>query len=528
MKQLLAILLISLMIFSCATVNAEEQTTISFYSIGCGLFDDDAYVQKYIESNLNIKLDVRHVSHTDNEAVNLMFSSGEMPDLAWTGKSWSELDSNGLVRTIPVEMVKEYVPGLMDLFEKYPLLYAMALDPNDDTQLRCIPDVCNFVADNFPSCIFLRYDWIKKLGIDLGVNVEQLTDTFFISDKGVSLEVFEQILRGFVNNDPDGNGENDTVGLMRVWDNVFLPPFGIRYNANMNIDGKLTDWFVNPTMKDVLTYVQSLYSEGLIYPEIFTVQWGQDWEYVNNEKCGIWTGLNPGALDSWASGRPPLSLWNQHPEAEVIVIPGITDADGKVNYTKEFSPNRGESGFINANVSDEHLIEVLKFFNWCNFNDDPEVTATLNYGEKGVDWDWGEDGRPVKLSDITNSSRGQSTFNRNMQTGILNDWIWFEPLYETGMKYYYDGIWCEDLDYTYKKDILSVRPEEAVDVENEYSADWANVRNAYFMKVITGAANVEGDWDNYLSEMSRLKYNEYLAGWDDVKPIAKYLEEYTK
>ena len=65
-------------------------------------------------------------------------------------------------------------------------------------------------------------------------------------------------------------------------------------------------------------------------------------------------------------------------------------------------------------------------------------------------------------------------------------------------------------------------------VENEYSADWANVRNAYFMKVITGAANVEGDWDNYLSEMSRLKYNEYLAGWDDVKPIAKYLEEYTK
>ena len=48
------------------------------------------------------------------------------------------------------------------------------------------------------------------------------------------------------------------------------------------------------------------------------------------------------------------------------------------------------------------------------------------------------------------------------------------------------------------------------------------------MKVITGAANVEGDWDNYLSEMSRLKYDEYLAGWDDVKPIAKYLEEYTK
>ena len=76
MKRFLAILLISLMIFSCATVNAEEQTTISFYSIGCGLFDDDAYVQKYIESNLNIKLDVRHVSHTDNEAVNLMFSSG--------------------------------------------------------------------------------------------------------------------------------------------------------------------------------------------------------------------------------------------------------------------------------------------------------------------------------------------------------------------------------------------------------------------------------------------------------------------
>ena len=218
MKRSIALALSLMMLFTLMVTGVsaeEERPTISYYAYWCGALDPGSYVETFVEDHLNMIIEVRKVSHTDKEAVNLMLASGEMPDCGWFEHTYAQMEDEELIRSIPVEMVREYAPGYIDLCDRYPILYTQGLDPEDPTQFRFLPDFCIGQINTHNNAMYLRYDWIKKLGIDLGVNVEQLTDQLYIADNGLSREVFIEVLRGFVNDDPDGNGENDTFGLLK-------------------------------------------------------------------------------------------------------------------------------------------------------------------------------------------------------------------------------------------------------------------------------------------------------------------------
>ena len=60
---------------------------------------------------------------------------------------------------------------------------------------------------------FYRYDWIQNLGIDLGVEVEQVADRVYAAADGIELSKFIEIMDAFVNNDPDGDGQANTYGV---------------------------------------------------------------------------------------------------------------------------------------------------------------------------------------------------------------------------------------------------------------------------------------------------------------------------
>ncbi len=529
MKRLIAIFVTFALLFSFVSVGsyADEIPTVSYYAYWCGTLEPGSYVESYLEDRLNMNLDVRKVNHTDKEAVNLMLASGDMPDCGWFEHNYTQMNDEELIRSIPVEMVQEYVPGYIELCEQYPMIYALALDPEDPTQFRFLPDFYVGAVNIHNNAMYLRYDWIQKLGIDLGVNVEQLTDQLFIADNGLSCDVFEEVLRGFVNGDPDGNGEKDTYGLLKDWAVSLVTSQGILYGGNMNVDGKPLDWFAHPGMKDLLIYVQALYAEGLIYPEIFTVKWGEDWELINNSKAGVLSGNAVATiwLRSWANNRPPLSLFAGNPDAQLLMIPGIAGPDGEVHHSKPYIPTRGESFFVNADVSDEHLVDVLKFFNGANFPEEIDTTVTLIYGEKGVDWEWNEDGTVTQLNILENGEKGTQVFNRNVVDADRPEVV--DYLYAAGTKYYVEedgGIWNKMLRYPYKADVFS--ETDAAEIQMEYSKDWEATYNAYFMDVILGKANVEEDWDAYIKKLNQLKYDEYVDEMDKAPSIEELIEAY--
>lgn len=528
MKRSLALVLalvISLGLCGPSLATAEPRTEISYWALFSGTLDPESYVEQFVQNALNIDVVVRKVAHTDTDAVNLMITSGEMPDCGWFSYTNEFMREQELVRNIPVDLVKQYAPSLIKFYDENPIFYAIALDPDDNTQFRFFPDAYATYLELYVSCQYLRYDWIEALGLDLGdVKVEQVYDRLYIADKGLSKEVYASLLDAFVNQDPDKNGQNDTIGLVNGWQDL-RSAFGIIAN-NMEYDGKVVDWYTHPKIKDFLLYNQDLYARGLIHPEIFTLEGGAKWEMINKGMSGVHAETSTNALNAWANNRPPLSLLAAIPEAKLLMIPGVADEEGKTPRLKAYSAAGGEKFFVNADVSDEKLIEILKFFEFCNFSSDDQTKATLWYGEEGVDWKW-QDGKPVKTSEIQSGDKGTMVFCRNIQLGKLWEWLTFEPMFEAGRAYYIKeagGKWNGDLEYQHKLDIYG--KTRAAEISGEYGTDWGNVRNAYFMAVVMGEKNVEGDWDAYIKELTDLHYGEYLEELEKAPTVEEIIAQF--
>ena len=251
MKKSIALLLfLTLLTASSAfAALAAETPAVSYYAYWCGALEPDSYVERHVQDMTGMDIQVRKVAHTDKEAVNLMLASGDMPDCGWFEHTVTQMTDEELIRGIPVEMVRTYAPGYIELCDRFPILYALALDPDDPTQFLTLPGFYIGSVNEAPKCMYLRYDWLQKLGIDLGVQVEKLSDQLYVADNGPSREVFEQILDGFVNGDPDGNGVDDTYGLVKDWAISLVPSQGILYGTNMEVDGRPQEWFTHPGMK---------------------------------------------------------------------------------------------------------------------------------------------------------------------------------------------------------------------------------------------------------------------------------------
>lgn len=529
MKRSLALLLAIMMLvpLTLCGASAEEKPTISYYATWCGALDPGSYVETYIEDKLGINLDIRKVSHTDTDAINLMLASGEMPDCGWFTISYEQMADDELIRSIPVDMVKEYAPSYIELCENNPTLYALSLDPDDPSQFRFLPSYGSSNGD-WGNVLYIRYDWLENLGLDLGVDVKQVADQLYIAENGITLDKFTEVLRAFVNDDPDGNGQKDTYGLLKDWAIALLSSQGIAYGANADVDGVATDWFTNPAIKPLLNYMHDLYAEGLVYPEIFTIQWGEDWELINTSKAGVLAGNSVSTvwLNSWASSRPPLSLFAANSEATLVMVPGIVGEDGKVHQRKSPIPGGSEFFYINADVDDEKLAEILKFFEYCNFAQDDDVLATMWYGEKDVDWTWDGD-KPVQLKVLENGEKGTQIFCRSIQQGKQYEWYTYEPLFLSGADYYvadHQGKWCDMLEYDYKVDIFGTTNASAISAE--YSADWTAARDAYFMSVILGDADTEADWDAYITTLNQAHHDEYLEELTKAPSVEEILNMY--
>ena len=537
MKRILAIILAAMMLLSVASVAlaTEEPVTISYYAYWCGELDPDSYVETYVENALGIDVQVRKVAHQDQEAVNLMIAN-ELPDCGWFEKTPTYMFEQELVRNIPIDLVKEYCPGLVAYMDEYPMLWAKYTDPDDETALVGLPDLYETYASLYLYDIFLRYDWIQKLDIDLGINIEQVTDKLFVGDKGITLDKLYEVLDAFVNKDPDGNGVDDTVGLIKNWEDL-RTAVGI-IGDNMEVDGYPQEWFTNPALKDLLAWLQKAYADGLIYKEIFTIAWGEDWELINNNTAGISCSTSTNALNAWANNRPPRTLLDgkgKDAEVQLLLIPGICDADGHTYRSAYLTPAGGETFFVNADVDDDKLVEILKFYDWCNWNEDLTVVATLWQGEENVNWKWTDETKTWTTrdaDDITtaiNGERGSQVFIRNTQLGAGWEWLTLEPDFYAGGKYWYKGmggLWCDDLIYQYKCDIAN--ETDAAKISNEYSGDWSNIRKNYFMGVIMGEKNLDSDWDAYIEELNDVEYGAYLEELNKAPTVEELIAQYAE
>lgn len=222
---------------------------------------EDNRVTRFIKDKANVllKYPVLTTSREQYEQrINLMVASGDIPDaMHVNAQLFAELAEGGLLEDLAPYYDDNASPLLKEIIEQTD---GVALErATVDGQLLAIPSVIK--EGDGVNFMWIRQDWLDNLGLEAPETLEEL----------------HEVARAFTEDDPDGNGQDDTVGFgaSTAWQNDFAPIFGA-YSAFPgqwveNSAGKAVYGTVAPEMKEALATLQSWYQEGLIDPEFATL-----------------------------------------------------------------------------------------------------------------------------------------------------------------------------------------------------------------------------------------------------------------
>ncbi|MDS0527030.1 extracellular solute-binding protein [Clostridium sp. SHJSY1] len=231
--------------------------------------------------------------------------------------------------------------------------------------------------DVIRSCVIFRKDWLDKLGLKVPSTLDEFTN----------------VLEKFTNDDPDGNGVNDTTGMV-------IPKWTGGLNTNSPFD-QMAVWFGAPngtTIKDgkvvldfmtdeyikSLDYFKKLYDEGFMNKDFAVLDSGKWDDSFVNGKAGVIVDTQSRAMNRLA--KKTVEKYGddgQNGDSYVTMIGDIATDAG--NY---ILPTTGYSGMFmipKQSVKDEkNLKKVLDFINKTNTE---EVTTLLNHGVEGVHYE---------------------------------------------------------------------------------------------------------------------------------------------
>ena len=195
--------------------------------------EESTWFLDQVEERFNVRIVPNGVYHGDTEKVSLLLATGECPDLFCPIDPFDGL-AQGLTRTIPVEMLHEHAPQYTKLLNDfYPIGWLLGRSPDDPTEYVALHHVGEN-ADTLLTFATFRSDWAENVGftvpnLDQAWQIDPLGRVFYL-DEDFTLDQFEGLLKAFRDQDPDGNGKNDTI------------PWGLQQQRRLDLgtaDGRL-------------------------------------------------------------------------------------------------------------------------------------------------------------------------------------------------------------------------------------------------------------------------------------------------
>lgn len=323
-------------------------------------FPEDNPVIEEIRKQTGVNVQVESVVTADyGNRLNTLIVSGNAPDIFEVSKATlKEMAENGVIMPLDDVLASD---GANMLENKGEYMKGPA---KIDGQIYGIP------YGWFPgNALALRKDWLDRLGLEVPTTLEE----------------YENVLRAFVNDDPDGNGLNDTIGLgltfgaNQTWTHLFTA-FGVPFTRQALVDGKVVPWMLAPGYLDAVKYINKLYKEGLIDPEFATVPALQSYEKLWNGKMGAYNFNADGITQNWL----PRYVEEPKPEFVYTVIKG---PNGEGGYLKPVVEDSAPYTVISSKAKNpEAAMKVLDFLV-------SEEGYTLTWaGLEGVQYEWNDKG----------------------------------------------------------------------------------------------------------------------------------------
>ena len=290
-------------------------------------YTDNAYT-RYIKSVINVQnVDVFEANDSQYDTnVSMVISMGSLPDIMVVSSQdeIEQLVEAGLIE----DLTESYNNCISDRIRKMYESYGDSLKDmvTYDGKIMALPETN--ITDG-PNLVWLRKDWMDKLGLSAPHTINDVVN----------------IVKRFISEDPgnngvDASGKPNTVGLAVDTDvtgecgyssefllDIIFACFGA-YPKQwiMNDDGEIVYGSVTNEAKEALSYISSLYNQGVIDNDFLLRTSTNICELIENGQCGSFFG------PWWAPNNPLANAVSRNPDADWQPYLIATDSDGTTSY----------------------------------------------------------------------------------------------------------------------------------------------------------------------------------------------------
>ena len=511
----------------------NEKLTIGIMTNTTVLSYDDNYLTKLLEEKTGVDIEFFFFPSGQANArqqLSLMVAGGEeLPDIICgflDDASRSTLGNDGyLIDHTPYLQDRNYFyygSQYLDIAteEEAMLFWNRYKDPSSGA-IYGVPsitdggtvDICGYLGG-------LNAEFAKEVGMD-----PEEIDT---------VDEVYQYLTKVVNEDPNGNGKKDEIGILYF-------PNGNRSNIEQWIvnayiywnegsffnvtDGEVWEPFSTKEFREAFKVLHKWSQEGLISSQSFSIKDGPDMKrLLETPECytiGIFGGHPTVVCDP--SSRIGETYTNMNVLADETGKGGYTVLRSKISMDMNVS--------ITADCDNPDLA-----FRFLDHNLNPELGPVFRYGEPGVNWieidgvlepPYAEE--RTEVYDNTGFPAGYHVIKDEWSTATKATWhcsmnkMWVAAAYENnlnfnpgygGFAYYYEPGNRNELTWKCAQEIQSgVEPaekffnipynEEEMEIVTEVQADVIDTLNTWRAEFIKGVKdpNNDDDWEDFLYEL---------------------------
>ncbi|WP_336989676.1 extracellular solute-binding protein [Bacillus infantis] len=348
--------------------NAEGNTEISWLNILHTASPPTDTVLDQIEEKTGTEIKFSWIPDASKEErINTALASDSLADIV----TLTMLDNSSVRNSLKSGMfwnVEEYL-------DEFPNLKAISQDTRESASIEGKLYGVPFQKDLARNGVVLRKDWLDNLGLSVPKTTEELME----------------VARAFTEDDPDGNGQDDTTGFMDRSDLIYgafktlSSYYGTPNIWEVDSDGNFTPEFETENYVKTMDYMKELYDNGWINKDFAVTAKTDQQQNFAQGKAGIYVGalFDSKNLQTMAEGIQD--------QMELALVNDMTsDANSERAIWSAGNGIGGLLAFPRSEVKDEaELKRVLKFVNDLL---DKDVYTLMTYGIEGTHYKLNDEG----------------------------------------------------------------------------------------------------------------------------------------
>ena len=344
-------------------------------------FETNAY-KLWLEEQTGLQIEMTWLPERDAaQLVRLALTTGEnLPD-AYVGFHDYDLFSSYSLQLLAEQgriiALDQYIEqndtNVQKLFTELKENNIIELMQAADGHYYYMPGFSSSIITRYRQIMWINQGWLENLKLPIPTTTEE----------------FRATLKAFATKDPNGNGIADEIPLCGTEETYSKQCYEYlmgafiyndeKHNRLLKNDGKISFAPLSDEWREGLSYMQSLYEEGLISPLSFT---------QNDRQLGEMATNPNDILGAFTSAGITKTVLQNSPEIleRYIGIAPLTGPNG-VRTAAVSIPLPKTNGVITSAC--ENPEEVFRLFDLMLSE---EACLRGRYGEKGVDWDFAEPG----------------------------------------------------------------------------------------------------------------------------------------